>query len=216
MTRADWYFDFISPFSYLQFHELRQLRELFEVRLRPVLLAGLLSHWGQLGPAEIAPKRSFIYRQVRWLARRRGVPLALPRAHPFNPLPLLRLAIHLGATEEAVERLFAFVWRDGKLPDDRAAWEQLLAELGVADAERAIGAEPVKQELRANTEAAISAGVFGVPTLVVGEMLFWGDDSTQMACDYAADPAKFLEDEARARAVPVGVMRKQPGARPGS
>jgi 2-hydroxychromene-2-carboxylate isomerase len=174
-----------------------------------VLLAGLLAHWGQLGPAEIGPKRSFIYRQVSWLARRRGVPLALPSAHPFNPLPLLRLAIHREVSDEVVARLFDFVWRDGKLPDDRAAWAALLDELGVENAERAIGAESVKQALRANTEAAIAAGVFGVPTLAVGEMLFWGNDSTQMACDYANDPRSFLADEAAIRKLPVGVTRRQ-------
>jgi 2-hydroxychromene-2-carboxylate isomerase len=213
MTRADWYFDFISPFSYLQFHDLPQLRAVYQIRLRPVLLAGLLAHWGQLGPAEISPKRSFIYRQVRWLARRSGVPLALPPAHPFNPLPLLRLAIHLGVSDEVVERLFAFVWRDGKLPDDRAAWAGLLGELGLENADHAIAAEPVKQALRVNTEAAIAAGVFGVPTLAVGEMLFWGNDSTQMACDYANDPASFLADEARIRELPVGVTRRQAAPR---
>jgi 2-hydroxychromene-2-carboxylate isomerase len=213
MMRADWYFDFISPFSYLQYHDLPRLRASYEIRLRPVLLAGLLAHWGQLGPAEISPKRSFIYRQVRWLARRRGVPLTLPPAHPFNPLPLLRLAIHLGASDEAIARLFAFVWRDGKLPDDRTAWGELLRELGAEDADRAIAAEPVKAALRANTEAAIAAGVFGVPTLAVDEMLFWGDDSTQMACDYAKDPESFRADETRIRELPLGVVRRQATAR---
>lgn len=209
MMRADWYFDFISPFSYLQFHDLPRLRTAYEIELRPVLLAGLLAHWGQLGPAEIGPKRSFIYRQVSWLARRRGVPLALPSAHPFNPLPLLRLAIHREVSDAVVARLFDFVWRDGKLPDDRAAWMTLLGELGVQNAQQAIGAESVKQALRANTDAAIAAGVFGVPTLAVGEMLFWGDDSTQMACDYAKDPQSFLADEAVIRKLPVGVTRRR-------
>ncbi|HZF27039.1 MAG TPA: 2-hydroxychromene-2-carboxylate isomerase [Steroidobacteraceae bacterium] len=213
MIRADWYFDFISPFSYLQYHELHRLRAVFEIRLRPILFAGLLAHWGQLGPAEIAPKRAFTYRQVRWLARRHGVPLSLPRAHPFNPLPLLRLAIHLGVSDEVVGRLFAFVWREGKIPDDRMAWEQLLRELGAEDADQAIAAEVVKQELRTNTEAAIAAGVFGVPTLAVGEMLFWGSDSTQMACDYATDPSSFLADEARIRELPVAVARKAAASR---
>src|SRR5215813_13492728 len=122
MTQADWYFDFISPFSYLQFHDLPRLRAVYEIRLRPILFAGLLAHWGQLGPAEIAPKRSFTYRQVRWLARRTGIALNLPPSHPFNPLALLRLAIHLNAGPDIVDRLFAFVWRDGKVPDDRAAF----------------------------------------------------------------------------------------------
>ena len=209
MQHADWYFDFISPYSYLQFADLPQLRAHFEIQMRPVLLAGLLAHWGQLGPAEIAPKRAFTYRQVRWLARSRGIALNLPQAHPFNPLPLLRLALHLGVNDAVVGRLFNFVWRDGKIPDDRAAWGELLGELGIVDAERAIAGEAVKRDLRANTDAAITAGVFGVPTLAVGEMLFWGSDATQMACDYAADPASFVEDEVRIRDLPASAVRQQ-------
>lgn len=209
MKRADWYFDFISPYSYLQFAELARLRACFELRPQPILLAGVLAHWGQLGPAEIPPKRSFTYRQVRWLARRRGLPLSLPQAHPFNPLPLLRLAIHLNLTDEVVGRLFAFVWRDGKIPDDKVAWDQLVTELGVIGAEGAIANERVKQQLRANTEAAIAAGVFGVPSLVVDDLLFWGSDSTQMACDYAHDAAPFVMDEMQIRELPVSAVRKR-------
>jgi 2-hydroxychromene-2-carboxylate isomerase len=211
VKQADWYFDFISPYAYLQFAELPRLRAAFEIRMTPVLLAGVLAHWGQLGPAEIAPKRSFTYRQVRWLARRSGMPLTLPQSHPFNPLPLLRLAIHLNADTETVNRLFAFVWRDGKVPDDKAAWSELAAELGVTDVERAVSDENIKQQLRANTERATAAGVFGVPTLVVDDMLFWGRDSTQMACDYAADPTSFMADEMRIRALPASAVRKQVG-----
>lgn len=70
MKPAQWYFDFISPYAYLQAQRLQKLREYCELEPRPVLLAALLSHWGQLGPAEIAPKRQFTYKQVRWLARR--------------------------------------------------------------------------------------------------------------------------------------------------
>ncbi len=210
MKRADWYFDFISPYSYLQFTELARLRTSFEIHLQPILLAGVLAHWGQLGPAEIPPKRSFTYRQVRWLARRRGLPLSLPQAHPFNPLPLLRLAIHLHVSDEVVDRLFAFVWREGKIPDDKASWDELVAELGVTEAERAIADETVKQRLRTNTEAAIAAGVFGVPTLVIDDMLFWGSDSTQMACDYALDAASFAADEMQIRQLPASAVRKRP------
>ena len=213
MQRADWYFDFISPYSYLQFGDLPQLRTRFEIRMRPILFAGVLAHWGQLGPAEIPPKRAFTYRQVRWLARRRGLALNLPQAHPFNPLPLLRLALHLGVNDAVVGRLFAFVWRDGKIPDDRLAWQELMRELDVADAERAIADEAIKRELHANTESAIAAGVFGVPTLAVGELLFWGNDTTQMACDYAADPTSFAEDEVRIRNLPASAIRQQAARR---
>jgi 2-hydroxychromene-2-carboxylate isomerase len=213
MTRALWYFDFISPYAYLQAQRLPQLRESCQLELRPVLLAALLGHWGQLGPAEIAPKRVFTYTQVRWLARRQGIALTIPEAHPFNPLKLLRLAIHLGCGDDVVRRLFDFVWRDGHIAEDEAAWRALTAELGVADPDQAVARDEIKRELRANTEAAIAAGVFGVPTLAIDEQLFWGNDATDMVRDYLRDPGSFAADAALIARLPVAAQRRTPTAR---
>lgn len=211
MTRAQWYFDFISPYAYLQLPSLSEFAGLCELELRPVLFAALLNHWGQLGPAEIAPKRAFTYSQVRWRARREGIVLAIPEAHPFNPLKLLRLAIHLGADRRVVQRLFEFVWRDGHIPENARAWTALLEELSVA--EEALAREAVKQALRANTDAAIAAGVFGVPTIVVEDRVFWGSDATDMARDYLRDPASFAEDAAQIARLPQAAQRRAPSAR---
>jgi 2-hydroxychromene-2-carboxylate isomerase len=126
LPRIDWYFDFISPFAYLACERLGELDGLAEIHPVPVLFAGLLDHYGQRGPAEIGPKRTFTYRFALWRASRLGVPLRLPPAHPFNPLKLLRLAVALGAGREAVREIFRFVWRDGCSADD----PQALAVLG--------------------------------------------------------------------------------------
>ena len=93
MTSADWYFDFVSPFSYLQCEQLPALAPRIAIRYRPVLFAGLLGANGQKGPAEIPAKRLFTYRFCVWQARNSASPLKFPHEHPFNPLPLLRLAI---------------------------------------------------------------------------------------------------------------------------
>ena len=92
---ADWYFDFISPFAYLQWQAVRRLPGIVPV-CRPVLLAGLLSHHGHKGPAEIPSKRLFTYRHAQWRADRAGIPMTFPPAHPFNPLAALRLCIAAG------------------------------------------------------------------------------------------------------------------------
>lgn len=205
----DWYFDFISPYAYLQSRRLDPLLAAGEVRLRPILFAALLDHWGQKGPAEIPPKRIFTYQQVQWLARCLGVPLKLPTAHPFNPLRLLRLAIHLQCGMPVVRRLFDFVWRDGHIPEDTAAWNQLTDELGVPDADAVIAHDTIKTTLRKNTDEAIAAGVFGVPTVLVDDRVFWGNDATQMACDYLADPRPFKEDVARILALPTAARRRK-------
>jgi 2-hydroxychromene-2-carboxylate isomerase len=211
-VKTDWYFDFISPYAYLQFARLRELDSKLDLTLKPILFAALLDHWGQLGPAEIAPKRAFTYAQVSWLARRQGVKLNVPEAHPFNPLKLLRLALHLGCTRDVVARLFAFVWQDGHIPENEMAWRDLVRELGVTDAEAAIARPEIKATLRKNTDEAIAAGVFGVPTLVVATMTgsektFWGNDATQMVLDYLADPEPFRRDDERIAQLPAASVR---------
>ena len=91
-----WYFDFISPFAYLHWRKLRSLARERPIELVPVALGAVLAAHGQKGPAEIRGKREFTYQHVLWLARREGVPLRFPPAHPFNPLTALRLSIVAG------------------------------------------------------------------------------------------------------------------------
>lgn len=186
MTKLQWFFDYISPFSYLQWaHQLTRL-EGVDLELKPVLFAGLLKHWGHKGPAEIPAKRRFTYRYVVWLAEKLDVPLRMPRAHPFNPLPLLRLSIARDNHPRIVDRLFHFVWREGHIPSDQVAWRELMNELDVAEDE--LKDPSVKQALLDNGEQAIEKGVFGVPSAVVGGEVFWGVDGFEFLLDYLADP----------------------------
>jgi 2-hydroxychromene-2-carboxylate isomerase len=211
-TRLVWHFDFISPYAYLQFAAHRDLFDRDDVTLAPVLFAGLLAHWGQKGPAELPTKRVHTYRQIVFRAAELGVPLRFPPAHPFNPLHALRLAIALGAGTRVVRTIFDFIWAEGRLPGEE--WRALCAQLGVLDAGDAAQGEAVKARLRANTQAAIAAGVFGVPTFEVarpdggGTELFWGEDATAMLRAYLADPRLFeLEEMRRVAALPEGARR---------
>lgn len=183
----DWYFDYISPFAYLQFAAHPDLFQRSDVQLRPVLFAGFLNHWEHKGPAEIPPKKRHTFRLVSWQAKQRGIPLVCPPAHPFNPIHALRLTIALGATVPVVRTIFEFIWRDGR--SISAEWSALCAELGVVDANRLTG--DAKDALRENGVKAIARGVFGVPTFAVDDALFWGEDATGMLRDYLADPHLF-------------------------
>ncbi len=215
MTIADWYFDFVSPFAYLQSEELGKLGPRIEIRYKPVLFAGLLGANGQKGPAEIAAKRTFTYRFCLWQARRQGIPFKFPPEHPFNPLPLLRLAIACDSSAAVVHRIFRFVWADGRLPDLPIEWAELAHELGVADPDAAIASPAVKEELRRNTDEAIDRGVFGVPTLAVGDALFWGADATPMAADFVASGCRFADPEfERIASLPVGAVRRGAAVKP--
>ena len=191
----DWFFDYLSPFAYLQFSAHPDLMQRPDVKFRPLLFAALLNHWGHKGPAEIPPKRVHTFRLASWLAAERGIPVRCPPAHPFNPLPALRLTIALGPRYAVVKAIFDFIWAEGRSVDDE--WPALLARLGAADAAPLLADETVKSTLRANGEAAIAAGVFGVPSFVVDRNVFWGEDSTGMLRAYLADPRLFDSPEMR-------------------
>ncbi len=212
MPSADWYFDFISPFAYLQSELLAQIAVHARVRYRPILFAALLDANASKGPAEIPAKRAFTYRFVLWQARRLGIPLKFPPVHPFSPLALLRLAIACDCRPDAVQRIFRFVWRDGRLPDLPIEWAELTHELGIADADARVADPDVKATLRRNTDEALARGVFGVPTLAIGDALFWGVDATEMALDHLRGTLRFDEPEyARIAALPEGATRSAAG-----
>ncbi|MBV8062606.1 MAG: 2-hydroxychromene-2-carboxylate isomerase [Nevskia sp.] len=204
------FFDVISPFAYLHFHALQPLRQRLDIEYVPVLFAGLLQHWGQLGPAEIPAKRRYIYRQVTWAARQRGLVFKVPPAHPFNPLPALRLIVALGAGEAVVREVFGFIFGEGRDIGDAAGLQALAARLGVDDAAALIHQPQVKQQLLDNTNAAIAAGVFGVPTVLCRGELFWGDDSLDLLRGFLDAPALFEEAEMRRiDGLPVGAVRRR-------
>jgi 2-hydroxychromene-2-carboxylate isomerase len=213
MKTIQFYFDVISPYAWLAFERLPQALagHSVDVQYQPILFAGLLGHWGQKGPAEITPKRAWTYRQVAWLAQQQGTLLQLPQPHPFNPLALQRLAVACapaGGTpsRQVVEQLFRHVWcRDGADPHDAAA----LADLQTAlRPQRDPAAPEVKADLRARTEAAVSAGLFGVPTMVHEGRAFFGQDALPMLAAALAGDAWFDGpgwDEAGQQ--PPGVVR---------
>ena len=207
---ALWYFDFISPFAWLQLPYLRGLRERVDVTPVPIVFGAVLSHHGQLGPAEVPGKREFTYRHVQWQADNAGVALRFPPAHPFNSLAALRLCVACGSSWPAVETIFAHVWRDGGDATTAESLASVAQALGIADVASAIGDAAVKQALRDNTEGAIARGVFGVPTLAFGDELFWGNDASAMVDAWLHEPALF--DTARyaaLRELPNGAARKR-------
>ena len=198
MKTITFYFDPVSPYAALAFEQLPEalVGLSYEVEYRPVLFAALLHALGQKGPAEIEVKRQWTFRHVAWQAHQLGVPLDIPAQHPFNPLPLLRLAWASGdagrtPNRRAVEAIFHHVWRggggengaDANDPTRLAALTQDLSP--VQDP----ASEAVKEALRTATEQALAAGVFGVPTFEVDGKLFWGLDALPMLAAYlGGDP----------------------------
>jgi len=204
------YLDFISPYAYLAFEALPNSLMGISHRMvyKPVLFAAMLKHHGQLGPAEIAGKREWTYRQVLWQAKQLGVSLDMPASHPFNPLALLRLAVACSAQGEpsryVCETVFKHVWQGGAAADDAARLHALTQQLAP---QRLVDAIEVKAQLKANTEEAIARGVFGVPTFCVDDKVFWGLDALSMMRAYLEGDSWFDASWENVASVRQGVKR---------
>ena len=215
MKHITFHLDFISPYACLAFGQLPQALEgiSYSIDYKPLLFAALLKHQGQLGPAEIAPKREWTYRHVMWLADKLGVKMRMPATHPFNPLPLLRLAMACGSnagdTNRSVcEQIFRYVWTSGADMADAAHFEKLAAHL---KPRHDLQSDVIKNCLRANTQAAIQKGIFGVPTFEVDDKIFWGLDALPMLRDYLLGEPWFAGDAWHdASRVAVGATRVKP------
>lgn len=210
MKHITFYLDFISPYAYLAFEQLPQalMGHSYSVSYKPVLFAALLKHHGQLGPAEMAGKRDWTYRQVLWLAQRHGLELQLPKTHPFNPLALLRLAVACdpdGLPNRYVcETVLRHVWRGGAEASDPQRLQALTRQF---EPRRAAQSDEVKAQLKAHTAEALALGVFGVPTLAVDGKLFWGFDALPMLQAYLAGDPWFDASWQAPASVAQGVQR---------
>lgn len=181
--KLNFYFDFLSPYAYFAWKKIivLQQKQGFELQIHPVVFGKLLDHWGQLGPAEIAPKREALYKYCYRYAALHGFFFNSPKTHPFNPLPALRLALAsvcAGQQQAVVDAIFVAGWSDGK---DIGEYEVLIDILnargldGDSLYQKACSNE-AKSSLKSSTSAAIALGVFGVPTIIVDAELFWGND----------------------------------------
>ena len=189
MKHITFYLDFVSPYAWLALEQMpKALQGLsYHMEYRPVLLGALLQADANPGPAGIPAKRLWTYRHVSWLGQSLGIPLQMPAQHPFNPLPLLRLALahgHDGCINRFVaQQVLQHAWVGGHDANDvqrLQALRELLREQKQGD-ERG---DEVKQWLRTNTDQAKQAGVFGVPAWEVDGKVFWGLDALPMLRSY--------------------------------
>lgn len=206
------YFDLISPYSWLALTEVEAfgLRHSVTWDVRPVVYAALLDAHGLVGPAEAEAKRRYTFHDVARRAARLGLRFEGPPAHPFRSLEALRLVTaHRGdgrALTLAV-RLAASCWEEGADLTDPGVLARAAREAGLDDTalETRIATPEVKAALRATTDEALRAGVFGVPTFRVAGETFWGHDRMD-------DLAAFLEGRLPAVAAAAERMLARPRA----
>jgi 2-hydroxychromene-2-carboxylate isomerase len=212
------YLDYLSSNAYLAWTQLPALAGRFGRAIEPVpvLFAGLLEAHGQMGPAEVPPKAWWMAKNNLRKSSLLGVPLHPPAFHPFNPLLALRtssLPMDDAARARLVGGLLRGVWAERRHVSDPGVVAQIADEAGLDGATLVAAAQQpeAKAVLRKQTDDAIAAGVFGVPTIVVDGELFFGYDDFPFLERFLAgrDPLDRDALAEWARAPRPSAMRRQ-------
>lgn len=182
MATIDFYFDFLSPYSYLAFEWVKKVNKEHSFNFIPVPLGKIIKSYGGLGPAEIPPKRDFLYKHFLRVAKDKNIEVSTPKILPFNSSLGLRMALKEISKEgqfELITHLFEMAWKYGldmgnddeleKFLSTRIKNPRTLIDEALAPASRKL--------IKNNISRALSNNVFGVPTFMTENELFWGEDS---------------------------------------
>ncbi|MFZ4061807.1 MAG: 2-hydroxychromene-2-carboxylate isomerase [Polynucleobacter sp.] len=202
--KATFYYDIVSPFSYIYLKQRHRLEGKLVIEPIPILLGGLFRATDNQGPGEVAAKRPHTYQYCVWLAEKLGIPFRFPEHHPFLTVAAQRLLVQEKADWAMIERAFEYVWVEGK--DPNLSWADFCLYLGLQGNTAKPEDPAIKAQLIANTEQAKIDGAFGVPALIIGKQCFWGVDTIDWALDYLNRPKMFEETSYRyAGQVPNGL-----------
>ena len=182
-AKIHFYFDFISPYAYFAWRKLPALAEKYnrEIEAHPIVFGKLLDKWGQLGPAEIPPKRSWLNQYCLRYAALNGFEYNPPKIHPFNPLAALRMSLkEVSGIDQlrVIDAIFEGGWSHGADLGDLSSLISLLTRQsidGEALSQKVLESD-IKELLIDETSFAIEKEVFGVPTIIIDDNLFWGND----------------------------------------
>jgi 2-hydroxychromene-2-carboxylate isomerase len=187
--RVEFYYDLVSPYSYLAYGQIGRICEEngAELVLRPMLLGAVHKAAGIKAPVETKLKARYQARDIRRWAEYYGVPLRFPDPFPFRTLKTMRAAMFLrerGKLEAFTREAFALYWEEGGAPK---GLEEADEDVPISSVAGRIGADPeevlegaasprAKQVLKDTTSEAVERGVFAAPIFFVGDEMFWGND----------------------------------------
>ena len=189
MKTVEFYYDLVSPYSYLAHREVSRICEEHGVglSLRPMLLGAVHNAVGLQAPIETESKARYQARDIRRWAEHYSLPMEFPEPFPFRTLKTMRAAMFLKdrvELEAFTREAFALYWEEGGAPKGLQEADE---DGPVSETVRRIGADPdevlagatapeAKEALKAATGEAVGRGVFGAPAFFVGDEMFWGND----------------------------------------
>ena len=180
------YFDYISPYAYFAWRRLPSLAKKYnrQIEAHPIVFGKLLDKWGQLGPAEIPPKKNWLNRYCLRYSAINGFEYNPPKKHPFNPLAALRMSLKevSGINQfQVIDAIFEGGWSQGADLGDLPTLIALLEKQSIdgVNFSQQISKRCVKDSLINETKVAIDMGVFGVPSIIIDDNLFWGNDQME-------------------------------------
>ena len=184
----DFYFDFISPYSFLAHKEIRkiEIKAKIKIRYKPILLGGLHNLHGIKAPAFIPAKAKHMIRDCKLVAERNNVKFKFNSYFPIKSLNLMRgvlVAEEDNIKDYYIDNIFNTVWQDGLNMNDETLIQKVLKNLNVNPKTFSLRATSslIKDSLRKKTNEAYEKGIFGAPTFVSNNKIFWGQDRIEFA-----------------------------------
>jgi len=188
MATLEFFYDFVSPYSYLAATrvEAEVAKVGGTVRFRPFLLGGVFNATGNRAPIETAAKGRYLPTDLSRWAKRLGVPLAWPAKFPVLTVLPLRAAFaaeKLGKLLPYTHSMYRAYWVEGRDVSDASVVEDVATKAGLPGAALIAEAPSYKEALKAQTQEAVDRGSFGAPTFFVGQEMFIGNDRLDFAIE---------------------------------
>ena len=184
----DFYFDFVSPYSFLAHKQIRKIenKERIKIKYKPILIGGLHNLHGIKAPAFIPAKAKHMIRDCKLVAAKNGVKFKFNSYFPIRSLNLMRgvfVAEEDNIKSYYIDSIFNTIWQDGLNMNDQLIVEKVLKNLNVNPKTFILrsASSLIKDSLRKKTNDAFEKGIFGAPTFVVNNIIFWGQDRIELA-----------------------------------
>ena len=187
MTKEiDFYFDFISPYSYLAHQKIKSIKNV-NFNYKPVLVGGLHNLQGITAPAFIKPKLKHMISDCALIAKKIETDFIWNSKFPINSLSVMRgyLFVNTDIKDLYLDKIFDAYWKDNLDISDEEILISLIKKCKIDPSTFMIGIKNlnIKNELINSTKEAHDKEIFGAPTYVVNDKIFWGQDRLEFALD---------------------------------